>query len=306
MGGRSHPPWREVCSEILGPPGPLGSAGGGRDGWGAGSGKGAPPPPALRPVAPPTAWPLRKPRLYPHSSPAVGLSGNSRGGQAWTHRASSRSPEGPHSGWDLQAWCSPAPTYWESQRHHAGAAEDSRNNLGHPRPVCPGAQRWASRVYPSCVSLSQYLKVESLVVLGFFLGHVQVSPVRVALGKRCVSTPQVLCALPAGAAVDPCPASQLEKRSGSGPCQPPGSACGPPSWNPTAGEGSRVLGHGDGSPGVTGELVASLKYQEPCKHGAAGGSASARPPTLFPCCLAHCGGVGQPDPRAHSLGKAFS
>ncbi|XP_029089319.1 protein KRBA1 isoform X10 [Monodon monoceros] len=82
-------------------------------------------------------------------------------------------------------------------------------------------------------------------------GRVQISPVRVALGKRCVSTPQVLCALPAGAAVDPCPASQLEKRSGSGPCQPPGSACGPPSWNPTAGEGSRGLGHGDGSPGVT-------------------------------------------------------
>ncbi|XP_030615590.1 protein KRBA1 isoform X7 [Delphinapterus leucas] len=83
-------------------------------------------------------------------------------------------------------------------------------------------------------------------------GRVQISPVRVALGKRCVSrAPQVLCALPAGAAVDPCPASQLEKRSGSGPCQPPGSACGPPSWNPTAGEGSRGLGHGDGSPGVT-------------------------------------------------------
>ncbi|XP_073666149.1 protein KRBA1 isoform X10 [Tursiops truncatus] len=81
-------------------------------------------------------------------------------------------------------------------------------------------------------------------------GRVQIPPVRVALGRRCVSTPQVLCALPAGAAVDP--ASQLEKRSGSGPCQPPGSACGPLSWNPTAGEESRGLGPGDGSPGVTG------------------------------------------------------
>ncbi|XP_026957352.1 protein KRBA1 isoform X1 [Sagmatias obliquidens] len=81
-------------------------------------------------------------------------------------------------------------------------------------------------------------------------GRVQVSPVRVALGGRCVSTRQVLCALPAGAAVDP--ASQLETRSGSGPCQPPGSACGPLSWNPTAGEESRGLGPGDGSPGVTG------------------------------------------------------
>ncbi|XP_060161137.1 protein KRBA1 isoform X9 [Globicephala melas] len=80
-------------------------------------------------------------------------------------------------------------------------------------------------------------------------GRVQVSPVRVALGRRCVSTPQGLCALPAGAAVDP--ASQLEKRSGSGPCQPPGSACGPLSWNPTAGEESRGLGPGDRSPGVT-------------------------------------------------------
>ncbi|XP_036719688.1 protein KRBA1 isoform X11 [Balaenoptera musculus] len=82
-------------------------------------------------------------------------------------------------------------------------------------------------------------------------GRVQISPVRVALGKRCVSTPQVLCALPAGAAVGPCPASQPGKRSGSGPCQPPGSACGPLSWNPTAGEESRGLGPGDGSPGVT-------------------------------------------------------
>uniref|UniRef100_A0A8C0DHX8 KRAB-A domain containing 1 n=1 Tax=Balaenoptera musculus TaxID=9771 RepID=A0A8C0DHX8_BALMU len=52
VGGRSHPPWTEVCLESLGLPGPLGSAGGGRDGWGAGSGKGAPP--ALRPAAPPT------------------------------------------------------------------------------------------------------------------------------------------------------------------------------------------------------------------------------------------------------------
>ena len=40
--------------------------------------------------------------------------------------------------------CSPAPTYWESQRRHAGAAEDSGSNPGHPRAVCPGAQRWAS------------------------------------------------------------------------------------------------------------------------------------------------------------------
>ncbi|XP_068405748.1 protein KRBA1 isoform X10 [Eschrichtius robustus] len=82
-------------------------------------------------------------------------------------------------------------------------------------------------------------------------GRVPISPVRVALGERCVSTPQVLSALPAGAAVDPCPASQLGKRSGSGPCQPPGSACGPLSWNLTAGEESRGLGPGDGSPGVT-------------------------------------------------------
>ncbi|XP_066897980.1 protein KRBA1 isoform X2 [Kogia breviceps] len=82
-------------------------------------------------------------------------------------------------------------------------------------------------------------------------GRVQISPVRVALGKQCVSTSQVLCALPVGAAVDPCPASQLEKRSGSGPCQPPGSACGPLSWNLMAGEESRGLGPGDRSPGVT-------------------------------------------------------
>ncbi|XP_059964454.1 protein KRBA1 isoform X4 [Mesoplodon densirostris] len=82
-------------------------------------------------------------------------------------------------------------------------------------------------------------------------GHVQIPPVRVALGKRCVSTPQMLCALPAGAAVGPRPAFQLEKRLGSGPCQPPGSACGPLSWNPTAGEEFRGLRPGDGSPGVT-------------------------------------------------------
>lgn len=53
-------------------------------------------------------------------------------------------------------------------------------------------------------------------------------------------------------------------------------------------------------------LPRRLKYREPCKHGVGGASASARPPTLFPRCLAHCGGVGQPDPWAHSLGKAFS
>ncbi|XP_057588071.1 protein KRBA1 isoform X3 [Hippopotamus amphibius kiboko] len=75
-------------------------------------------------------------------------------------------------------------------------------------------------------------------------------PVRMALEKRCFPS-QALCALPAGAAVDPCPASQLEKRPGSGPCQPPGSAGGPLLWKPTAGEESRGLGPGDRRPGVT-------------------------------------------------------
>ncbi|XP_032499125.1 protein KRBA1 isoform X5 [Phocoena sinus] len=141
-------------------------------------------------------------------------------------------------------------------------------------------------------------------------GHVQVSPVRVALGKRCVSTPQVLCALPAGAAVDPCPASQLEKRSGSGPCQPPGSACGPPSWNPTAGEGSRVLGHGDGSPGVTaGTHPRPLPGDPPGPPPGAAISgalpcASPRPPCPSPRPPCPCGSSLQHELRG--LGAALS
>ncbi|XP_042830844.1 protein KRBA1 isoform X3 [Panthera tigris] len=53
-----------------------------------------------------------------------------------------------------------------------------------------------------------------------------------------------------GAAVNPCPAPQLEKRPGPGPCQPLGSAHGPLSWKPRVSEESRGLGPANGRPSV--------------------------------------------------------
>lgn len=70
MGGGSHSPWREVCLETLGPPGPLSCTGGGRGGWVARSRKGGPL--ALRPVTPPSPWPPNRPWLVPMFLPARG------------------------------------------------------------------------------------------------------------------------------------------------------------------------------------------------------------------------------------------
>ncbi|XP_030164568.1 protein KRBA1 isoform X1 [Lynx canadensis] len=53
-----------------------------------------------------------------------------------------------------------------------------------------------------------------------------------------------------GAAVNPCPAPQLEKRPGPGPCQPLGSAHGPLSWKSRVSEESRGLGPANGRPSV--------------------------------------------------------
>ncbi|XP_045352030.1 protein KRBA1 isoform X5 [Leopardus geoffroyi] len=53
-----------------------------------------------------------------------------------------------------------------------------------------------------------------------------------------------------GAAVNPCPAPQLEKRPGPGPCQPLGSAHGPLSWKPRVSDESRGLGPANGRPSV--------------------------------------------------------
>lgn len=126
-----------------------------------------------------------------------------------------------------------------------------------------------------------------------------------------MSTPEMLSALPARSAVHPCPAAQLGRRPGPGPCQPPGSAHGLQSWKPTAGEESRGLGPRDGRPGVTGELGLPwpLKYREPRRHGvgvAVGAQCPYGHPSLLPRCSAPSGGVGQEEPPGHSLGKAFS
>nr|XP_020765360.1 protein KRBA1 [Odocoileus virginianus texanus] len=101
-------------------------------------------------------------------------------------------------------------------------------------------------------------------------GHVQGAPVSVAVAEPCVSTPEMLSALPARSAVHPCPATQLGRKPGPGPCQPPGSAHRLQSWKPTAGEESRGFGPGDGRRGVTA------------------GTDGGPPP----------GGVPQPDPTA--------
>ncbi|XP_027394492.1 protein KRBA1 isoform X4 [Bos indicus x Bos taurus] len=134
-------------------------------------------------------------------------------------------------------------------------------------------------------------------------GHVQVSPVSVAMAKQCVATPEMLCALPERSAVHPCPAGQLGRRPGPGPCQPPGSAHGPQSWKPTAGEESRGLGPGDGRPGVTagtdGEpLPGGVPQPAPAAAvpGALPGT-SPRPPCP-------CGASLQQE--LHSLGAALS
>ncbi|XP_044802958.2 protein KRBA1 isoform X6 [Bubalus bubalis] len=134
-------------------------------------------------------------------------------------------------------------------------------------------------------------------------GHVQVSPVSVAVAEPCVATPEMLCALPVRSAVHPCPAAQLGRRPGPGPCQPPGLAHGPQSWKPTAGEESRGLGPGDGRPGVTagtdGEpLPGGVLQPEPAAAvpGASPGT-SPRPPCP-------CGASLQQE--LHSLGAALS
>uniref|UniRef100_A0A8C9E0K8 KRAB-A domain containing 1 n=1 Tax=Phocoena sinus TaxID=42100 RepID=A0A8C9E0K8_PHOSS len=96
------------------------------------------------------------------------------------------------------------------------------------------------------------------------------------------------------AAVDPCPASQLEKRSGSGP----------------SGEGSRVLGHGDGSPGVTaGTHPRPLPGDPPGPPPGAAISgalpcASPRPPCPSPRPPCPCGSSLQHELRG--LGAALS
>ncbi|XP_006072293.3 protein KRBA1 isoform X5 [Bubalus bubalis] len=137
----------------------------------------------------------------------------------------------------------------------------------------------------------------------FSAGHVQVSPVSVAVAEPCVATPEMLCALPVRSAVHPCPAAQLGRRPGPGPCQPPGLAHGPQSWKPTAGEESRGLGPGDGRPGVTagtdGEpLPGGVLQPEPAAAvpGASPGT-SPRPPCP-------CGASLQQE--LHSLGAALS
>ncbi|CAI9160843.1 unnamed protein product [Rangifer tarandus platyrhynchus] len=110
-------------------------------------------------------------------------------------------------------------------------------------------------------------------------------------------------ALPARSAVHPCPAAQLGRRPGPGPCQPPGSAHGLQSWKPTAGEESRGLGPGDGRPGVTagtdgGPLPGGVPQPDPTAAvpGALPGT-SPRPPCL-------CGTSLQQELR--SLGTALS
>ncbi|XP_055277449.1 protein KRBA1 isoform X7 [Moschus berezovskii] len=115
-------------------------------------------------------------------------------------------------------------------------------------------------------------------------GRVQVSPVSVA---TCVSTPEMLCALPVRSAVHPCPAAQLGRRPGPGPCQPPGSAHGPQSWKLTASEESRSLGPGDGRPGVTagadgGPLSGGVPQPAPAA-AVPGASPGASPQPPCPC-----------------------
>ncbi|XP_061271040.1 protein KRBA1 isoform X8 [Bos javanicus] len=133
--------------------------------------------------------------------------------------------------------------------------------------------------------------------------HVQVSPVSVAVAEPCVATPEMLCALPVRSAVHPCPAAQLGRRPGPGPCQPPGSAHGPQSWKPTAGEESRGLGPGDGRPGVTAGTDS-----EPLPGGVPQPAPAAAVPGALPGTSPRrpcpCGASLQQE--LHSLGAALS
>uniref|UniRef100_A0A8D1DYT8 KRAB-A domain containing 1 n=1 Tax=Sus scrofa TaxID=9823 RepID=A0A8D1DYT8_PIG len=105
--------------------------------------------------------------------------------------------------------------------------------------------------------------------------------------KRCVSTPQTLSAPSAGAAVDPCPASQLEKRPGLGSCH----------------EESRDMGPGDRRPGVT-----AGSHRRPLPQSQPEPSPTATVPPALPLAAPRppcsCGSSLQQELR--SLGAALS
>ncbi|XP_017902291.1 PREDICTED: protein KRBA1 isoform X3 [Capra hircus] len=138
-------------------------------------------------------------------------------------------------------------------------------------------------------------------------GRVQVSPVSVAVAEPCVSTPEMLCALPARSTGHPCPAAQLGRRPGPGPCQPAGSAHGCQSGKLTAGEESRGLGPGDRRPGVTagtegGPLPGGVP--QPAPAAAIPGALPGASPGASPRPPCPCGSSLQQE--LHSLGAALS
>ncbi|XP_020934374.1 protein KRBA1 isoform X5 [Sus scrofa] len=106
-----------------------------------------------------------------------------------------------------------------------------------------------------------------------------------------------------GAAVDPCPASQLEKRPGLGSCQSLGSAHGPLAWKPKPSEESRDMGPGDRRPGVT-----AGSHRRPLPQSQPEPSPTATVPPALPLAAPRppcsCGSSLQQELR--SLGAALS
>ncbi|XP_057160451.1 protein KRBA1 [Ursus arctos] len=105
-----------------------------------------------------------------------------------------------------------------------------------------------------------------------------------------------------GAAGNPCPAPQPEKRPGAGPCQPLGSAPGSLSWKPRVSEESRGLAPGNGRPNVaagTHGKPLPRGLPEPPPAAALRPALPQAPPQPCPC-----GSSLQPELR--SLGAALS
>ncbi|XP_030881315.1 protein KRBA1 isoform X1 [Leptonychotes weddellii] len=105
-----------------------------------------------------------------------------------------------------------------------------------------------------------------------------------------------------GAAGNPCPAPQPEKRPGPGPCQPLGSAPGPLSWKPRVSEESRGPGSGNGRPSVAAGTPGKplpRGLPEPPPAAAIRPALPQAPPQPCPC-----GSSVQPELR--SLGTALS
>ena len=242
----------------------------------------------------------------------MGLTGDSRVGRAWTHRTPSTSLEEPHRRLDLWAW--PSPPALSSLLGEPEASCWSRRRFWKQCPPSLSLRAPASHSTrdglpgkPSVTLLRLISPVLESSKFCFVLGRVQVSPVSVAVAEPCVSTPEMLCALPARSTGHPCPAAQLGRRPGPGPCQPPGSAHGCQSGKLTAGEESRGLGPGDRRPGVTGELGVSRppKYREPHRHrvgGRLGLSVCTVTPPSFPAAQRLLAGGAGENPRGYSLG----